>query len=203
MELAEQVGIDIIFCPTIDDMYPQGFLTRVKVDNLSEILCGASRPGHFQGVTTIVSKLFNLVAPDIAYFGQKDAQQAIIIKKMVKDLNFDIKIRVLPIKREKDGLAMSSRNRYLSAENRRVAPRLYATLQRVRDRIDGGDRHWNAMEQEAAGDLRHHGFAPQYVAIRNAADLQNPGPADHDLVILAAAVLGEARLIDNVRARAP
>lgn len=130
--MAEEAGTDILFCPSVEDMYPEGFSTYVEEIKLSKHLCGLSRPTHFRGVATVVLKLFNIVLPDIAYFGQKDAQQALIIKRMARDLNLLVKIKVLPIVRENDGLAMSSRNSYLSPEQRREATILYKALMEAR-----------------------------------------------------------------------
>lgn len=198
MELAEQVGINIIFCPTIDEIYPPGFLTRVKVENISEILCGASRSGHFQGVTTIVSKLFNLVTPDFAYFGQKDAQQAIIIKKMVEDLNFNIKIRVLPIVREKDGLAMSSRNIYLSNIERKAALCLYKAIRKAEMMINNGEREAKALITRAEAIIKKEHLATlEYLTICDLKDL-SPLEKIEDRALMALAIkIGKTRLIDN------
>jgi pantoate--beta-alanine ligase len=198
MELADQVGIDIIFCPTIDEMYPPGFLTSVKIENLSEILCGATRPGHFQGVTTIVSKLFNLVTPDFAYFGQKDAQQVIIIKKMVEDLNFNVKIRILPIIREKDGLAMSSRNIYLSDIEREAALCLYKAIRKAEIMINNGEREVKALINQAEAIIKkEHMVTLEYLTICDLKDL-SPLEKIEDRALMAIAIkIGKIRLIDN------
>ncbi|MCK4689053.1 MAG: pantoate--beta-alanine ligase, partial [Candidatus Marinimicrobia bacterium] len=145
-QLAEERGVDIIFYPDVKEIYPEPFYTYVSKENLYNVLCGASRPIHFRGVTTIVAKFFNIVQPDIAVFGQKDAQQAIIIKQMVKDLNFPIKIIIAPIIREKDGLSMSSRNKYLSTEERKQAPIICKALTRVHEEVRLGNK--NAKEIE-------------------------------------------------------
>jgi pantoate--beta-alanine ligase len=198
MEMAEQTGVDIIFCPTIDEMYPPGFLTHVKVENLSEILCGATRPGHFQGVTTVVCKLFNIITPDIAYFGQKDAQQATIIRKMVQDLNFNIKIRVLPIVREKDGLAMSSRNTYLSDRERRAALGLYKAIQEAETMTKNGERDAKILIARTESIIKQEHLAKlEYITICDLKDL-SPLEKIEDKALLALAVkIGKTRLIDN------
>jgi pantoate--beta-alanine ligase len=138
---AEKAGVEVIFAPEVQEMYPEGYFTYVNVERFSEVLCGRNRAGHFKGVATVCVKLFNIVKPDIALFGQKDAQQAIIIKKMVRDLNMDIEIRVLPIVREKDGLAMSSRNKYLNTEQRKDALVLYQALTEAKNMIETGQRN--------------------------------------------------------------
>jgi len=138
-KLATKAGADIIFAPSASDMYPKSYQTYVDVDSISEGICAAARPGHFRGVTTVVNKLFNIVQPDIAYFGQKDAQQALVIKRMVKDLNLGLRVRVLPIVREKDGLALSSRNNYLTKKERQQAVVLYQSLKQARLMIRSGE----------------------------------------------------------------
>jgi pantoate--beta-alanine ligase len=172
-------------------------MTKVDVPGLSDILCGAYRPGHFRGVTTVVNRLFNLVQPDLAVFGKKDYQQLLLIRRMVEDLGMPVEIVGVETVREPDGLAMSSRNNYLSSAERRIAPRLYATLCAARDRLVGGAAVAE-VEALAAAELAAAGFRPDYVSVRRAEDLAEPGPADRRLVILAAAWLGRARLIDNL-----
>jgi pantoate--beta-alanine ligase len=198
MELAKQVGIDIIFCPIIDEMYPPGFLTHVKVEGLAETLCGASRSGHFQGVTTVVCKLFNIISPDFAYFGQKDAQQAIIIKKMVEDLNFHINIRVLPIVREKDGLAMSSRNIYLSGRERKAALCLYKAIQQAKTMFNNGEREAKTLIDQANAIINDEPLATlDYLEVCHIKDL-SPLEKIVDKALMALAVkIGKTRLIDN------
>jgi pantoate--beta-alanine ligase len=198
MELAKQTGVDTIFCPTIDEMYPSGFLTQVKVENLGDMLCGASRPGHFQGVTTVVSKLFNIISPDFAYFGQKDAQQTIIIKKMVEDLNFHINIRVLPIVREKDGLAMSSRNIYLSERERKAALCIYSAIQQAEKIFNKGERETNPLINQAKDIINDEPLAKlEYLVICHIKDL-SPLEKIEDKALMALAVrIGKTRLIDN------
>ncbi|MGE0081763.1 MAG: pantoate--beta-alanine ligase [Thiohalomonadaceae bacterium] len=195
-----EAGADLLFLPAEAEMYPQGRegVTYVEVPGLSDILCGASRPGHFRGVATVVSKLFHIVQPDVAVFGQKDFQQLAIIRRMVADLDFPIAIEGVATMREADGLAMSSRNGYLSAEERSRAPGLYQVLSQVSVGLKAGRRDFAALEQEAADELRSRGFEPDYVSIRRAADLAPPAQTDGELVVLAAARLGRTRLIDNL-----
>lgn len=196
----QAAGAEILFLPSDAEMYPRGRAaqTRVEVPGLSDILCGASRPGHFRGVTTVVNRLFNLVAPDVALFGKKDYQQLLLIRLMVRDLGMPVEIVGTDTVREADGLALSSRNRYLSAAEREVAPQLYATLCRLRDRIVQAGRVPAQAEAEVGRELAAAGFRPDYVRVRRQADLGEPGPRDGALVILAAAALGRARLIDNL-----
>jgi pantoate--beta-alanine ligase len=199
-EKLEQIGTDLLFTPSVTDIYPAGMeaTSYVTVPGLSNVLCGASRPGHFRGVATVVNILFNIVQPDKALFGQKDYQQLVIIKRMVADLFMPIEIIGVPIVREADGLAMSSRNQYLSnAEQRAIAPRLFETIDNIRIQIQSGERNYTLLENEAMQRLADAGFKPDYVAVRQAQTLDLPTAADKDLVILAAAWLGKARLIDN------
>jgi pantoate--beta-alanine ligase len=199
-EKLEQIGTDLLFTPSVTDIYPAGMeaTSYVTVPGLSNVLCGASRPGHFRGVATVVNILFNIVQPDKALFGQKDYQQLVIIKRMVADLFMPIEIIGVPIVREADGLAMSSRNQYLSnAEQRAIAPRLFQTIDNIRIQIQSGERNYTLLENEAMQRLADAGFKPDYVAVRQAQTLDLPTAADKDLVILAAAWLGKARLIDN------
>ncbi len=191
---------DLLFMPTDAEIYPRGLdvMTKVEVPALGDILCGKFRPGHFRGVTTVVNRLFNLVQPDVAVFGKKDYQQLMLIKLMVADLGMPIEIVGVDTVREADGLAMSSRNNYLSPAERQMAPKLYAALNRLRSRIvkEGGARA--GMEADTARELETAGFRPDYISIRRAADLAEAGPQDKALVILAAAWLGRTRLIDNL-----
>lgn len=191
---------DVVFAPTEADMYPHGRegTTRVEVPGLSEILCGASRPGHFSGVATVVAKLFHLVQPDLAVFGQKDYQQLAIIRRMVAELDFPLEIQGVPTRREADGLAMSSRNRYLSAAERQVAPALHAALQAAADRLRQGERDYVALQHAGMDNMRSAGMAPEYFEVRRQGDLAPPARSDRNLVVLAASKLGRARLIDNV-----
>jgi pantoate--beta-alanine ligase len=177
--------------------------TRVEVPQLSYILEGASRPGHFIGVATIITKLLNIVHPDMAIFGEKDYQQLLVIQRLVADLDLPIEIVGRPTVRETDGLAMSSRNRYLTAEERTRAPALYVALRRVADRIREGERDYADLVQEASRKLQAQGFGPDYVCVRRAQDLAAPETIDRELVVLGAAWLGRARLIDNIRLKLP
>jgi pantoate--beta-alanine ligase len=196
----ESEKTDLLFMPSDAEMYPRGLdaMTKVEVPALGDILCGKFRPGHFRGVMTAVNRLFNLVQPDVAVFGKKDYQQLMLIRLMVADLGMPIEIAGVDTVREADGLAMSSRNNYLSPAERKVAPMLYAALSRLRDRIvkEGGVRP--GMEAEAGRELETAGFRSDYVSIRRAADLAEAGAQDKALVILAAAWLGRTRLIDNL-----
>ncbi len=198
--LLERAGTDLLFTPEVETLYPGGTeeTTYVEVPGLSDLLCGASRPGHFRGVATVVSKLFLTVQPDVALFGEKDYQQLLIIRRMVRDLCFPIEIVGVPTVRDADGLALSSRNGYLTPEQRRKASRLYHSLVRCKERIRAGERDYALLTTRAMEELRDAGFQPDYFEIRRAADLAEPGSGDHHLVILAAARLGEARLIDNI-----
>lgn len=196
----EQVATDLMFLPSADTIYPFGVdeMTRVSVPGLSAVLCGASRPGHFDGVTTVVCRLFNIVQPDIAVFGQKDYQQLLIVRRMVADLHLPVRVLSAPIQREPDGLAMSSRNRYLDATSRAQAPALHSALQATADALRGGRRDYAALEAEGAATLMAAGMRADYFAVRRAANLGLPDAAAGPLVVLAAAYCGPARLIDNV-----
>jgi pantoate--beta-alanine ligase len=197
-KLAE-VGLDVLFAPNVAEVYPSGLegQTRVEVPGLSAILCGASRPVHFGGVATVVSKLFNMVQPDVAVFGEKDWQQVLVIRRLTADLNFPVEIVGVPTVREDDGLAMSSRNRYLTVEERRAAPALYAALRNAAAQLEAGERDYRAVEKAAKQALTVAGLRPDYFEIRRADDLAMPGADDTRLRVLAAAWLGRARLIDN------
>lgn len=192
-------GADLVFAPGVHDVYPHGDAdtTRVQVPGLSEVLCGAFRPGHFTGVATVVLKLLNLVGPDVALFGEKDYQQLAVIRRMVRDLDVPVEIVGVPTVREADGLAMSSRNAYLSAAERATAPRLFGELQRVAAAARDGAA-LGELETQAVAALREAGFRPDYVRVLRARDLAPAEPGDRDLVVLAAAWLGAARLIDNL-----
>jgi pantoate--beta-alanine ligase len=198
-KLAE-LGVDLMFSPSVEEMYPHGLHSSayVEVPGLSAILCGLFRPGHFRGVTTVVAKLFNLVQPQIAVFGEKDYQQLVLIRQMVEDLNFPIAIVSVPTVREPDGLAMSSRNLYLAAEERLKAPALYRALCEAKAWILAGERDFAAISERQLRLLEQEGFKPEYFAIRRASDLAEPEPDERPLRVLAAAWLGQTRLIDNV-----
>jgi pantoate--beta-alanine ligase len=200
MEKLISVGCDAVFTPDAQTMYPTGGLaTRVIVPGISDILEGEKRPGHFTGVATIVCKLFNLVQPDVALFGQKDFQQLMVIRQMAEDLNMPIEIIGLPTVRESDGLAMSSRNNYLTPEQRAIAPRLQQVLQSTLKRLNSGEyENYIELQQWAMDQLNQQGFKAEYIEIRRAIDLLPPNTEDTDLVLLASAWLGKARLIDNL-----
>ena len=198
-------GLDLLFAPDLAQLYPGGFDTdtRVTVPELSDILCGKFRPGHFSGVATVVSKLLINVQPDVALFGEKDYQQVLVIKRMAKDLCFPIRILGMPIVRESDGLAMSSRNAYLSPAERALAPVIYRTLQQSAIRLRQPGVNFAQVEAEGMQILQQAGLRPEYFSVRRAEDLGDPGPGDLNLSILVAAWLGKARLIDNIRVEIP
>ena len=191
---------DALFSPSVDEVYPNGLEqeTRVEVPVISDMLCGEFRPGHFVGVATVVAKLFNMAQPDVAVFGEKDFQQLLVIRRFVADLCFPVKIIGVPTIREKSGLAMSSRNQYLSTEERERAAVLYQTLQQVQQQIVSGEKDFAAIQAQASVTLSNAGFRPEYFEVRRAQDLQPAQATDQELVILTAAWLGEARLIDNL-----
>lgn len=195
-----EAGCDILFAPEVATMYPFGPAASVSihVPVITDTLEGAHRPGHFDGVATVVAKLFSLVQPDIAVFGQKDFQQLKVIERMVADLSLSVKVMSAPTLRDEDGLAMSSRNQYLSPQERARAPQIYATLTQMRELFRQGHA-WQALEQAARARLERAGFVPDYVAIRRADDLGEPvGDEREGLVALVAARLGSTRLIDNL-----
>jgi pantoate--beta-alanine ligase len=199
LELLEGAGCHLVYAPTENVMYPRGrSQTRIEVPGLSDILCGASRPGHFSGVATVVAKLFNVVQPGLAVFGEKDYQQLAVIRRMADELSFPLEIVGVPTRREPDGLAMSSRNRYLGAEERARAPRLYAALQAAASTLRAGGTGFVAIQQAGMDNIRSAGLDPEYFEIRRQQELDTPAPGDRRLVILAAARLGRARLIDNI-----
>ncbi|HGC2981453.1 TPA: pantoate--beta-alanine ligase [Escherichia coli] len=191
--------VDLVFAPSVKEIYPNGTETHTYVDvpGLSTMLEGASRPGHFRGVSTIVSKLFNLVQPDIACFGEKDFQQLALIRKMVADMGFDIEIVGVPIMRAKDGLALSSRNGYLTAEQRKIAPGLYKVLSSIADKLQAGERDLDKIIAIAGQELNEKGFRADDIQIRDADTLLEVSENSKRAVILVAAWLGDARLIDN------
>lgn len=191
--------VDLVSAPSVKEIYPNGTETHTYVDvpGLSTMLEGASRPGHFRGVSTIVSKLFNLVQPDIACFGEKDFQQLALIRKMVADMGFDIEIIGVPIMRAKDGLALSSRNGYLTAEQRKIAPGLYKVLSSIADKLQAGERDLDEIIAIAGQELNEKGFRADDIQIRDADTLLEVSENSKRAVILVAAWLGDARLIDN------
>jgi pantoate--beta-alanine ligase len=194
-----EVGADLLFAPAAQEVYPRGMegLAMVSLPGVSNSLCGHFRPGHFDGVATVVSILFNLVQPDAALFGEKDYQQLFIIRRMVADLHMPIEVIGVATEREPDGLALSSRNQYLSAEERRLAPEMYATLCEVADKLRSGRRDFSALCYAGIKRLEASQFRPQYLEVR-APDLGEAQREGRAFVILAAAYLGKTRLIDNV-----
>jgi len=199
-ELLEAEGADLLFAPPVQAVYPHGSQgqTRVEVPGLSNILCGASRPGHFAGVATVVCKLFNMAQPDVAIFGEKDYQQLLVIRRMVEELCLPVEVRGLATVREPDGVAMSSRNGYLSPAERVRAPALYRALCRAGERLQEGLAA-GEVERMGTEELAGDGLQPDYFSVRRASDLQPVTSDDRDLVVLTAAHLGAARLIDNLR----
>lgn len=194
-----ELGVDLIFAPSVEEMYGEGFATGVHVDGLTDVLCGASRPGHFDGVATVVTKLLLQAGTDLAIFGEKDFQQLVVIKRLVSDLNIPVKILGGSIVREKDGLALSSRNAYLSSSERRVAPLLFQTLKTVRNDLKDGQTA-KAVLSRAAVVLEDAGFKVDYLELRDSISLQTlkrkgDGPAR----LFVAAFLGKTRLIDNIK----
>lgn len=199
-EKLEEAGNHIVFAPTAQEVYPHGLMeqTQVTVPVVSEGHCGASRPGHFNGVSTVVTMLFNMVQPDVAIFGEKDFQQLAVIRKMASDLFMPIAIVGAPTVRDEDGLARSSRNGYLTENERLVAPALYKTLQQTAANIQDGQTNFAELEKEACETLSKAGFRPDYVNIANSLTLKPAKSGDSEITILAAAFLGKTRLIDNL-----
>ncbi len=204
LQLLAKEGVDLVFAPTALEMYPVGVERTTVVDSpeFSGVLEGHFRPGHFRGVATVVTKLFNIVMPHVAVFGEKDFQQLVVIRRLVRDLCLPIEIVGGAIVRDHDGLAMSSRNQYLSPAERDQAPQLHRALHAARNRILGGDRRWDDIEADGMSVLSRAGFEPDYFAVRGSQDLLPPRECEEEeLVLLAAARLGETRLIDNVKVR--
>lgn len=191
------LGVTCVFAPKVQEMYPEGFETRVVQERLPEHLCGLSRPGHFSGVATVVLKLFHLCKPTVAVFGLKDYQQVLVIERLVRDLDLDVRIVRHPTVREPDGLAMSSRNAYLTPTERRVAPELYATLRLIRDQVRGGATDIAHAIKEGRKRLEQDGFAVEYLEIVDARTLDPTREIDRPCLVVAAARLGSTRLIDN------
>lgn len=199
VEIATQAGVDCIFHPRVEDMYPQPYLTYVEVEEITSGLCGAARPGHFRGVATVVTKLFHIIPAHRAYFGLKDAQQVRVIQKMVEDLNFDIEIVVCPTVREEDGLAMSSRNIYLQPEERKAATVLYRSLRLAEEMVRGGEREARAVISAVRELLDAEPLVePEYVEVVNWHLLQPVERLQGEVLVALAARVGRARLIDNV-----
>lgn len=198
--LLKKVRADLLFVPELDTIYPFGLdnATSVTVPVLTADFCGAFRPGHFDGVTSVVSRLFSIVQPDTAIFGQKDYQQQLVIRHLVEDLRLPLQIVSGPTKRENDGLALSSRNQYLSEEQRGLAPMLYSVLQGIGKDLQAGKRNYEELEQHAMAELSDAGFEPEYIGVRRAENLESPDRDSDEIVVLGAARLGNARLIDNI-----
>jgi pantoate--beta-alanine ligase len=199
--MLDAAGCNLMFMPDVGEIYPNGAdkATRIDVPGLSRILCGEFRPGHFEGVATIVAKLFHIVEPDVAVFGEKDFQQLTVIRRMVADLCIPVQIIGAPTVRDADGLALSSRNQYLSTQERQTAPRIYEILTATAQRLEAGDGEFAGLERAGCQALEAAGMRPDYFAIRQAGDLSAPQPDSNHLVVLTAARLGKARLIDNVQ----
>ena len=194
-------GADAVFLPSVSDMYPAGLdvQTYVEVPGISDVLCGASRPGHFRGVATVVSKLFNMVQPDDAFFGEKDYQQLQVIRTMVRDLSMAVTVHGVPTEREESGLAMSSRNGYLTAEEKATASLIYKAMQQMKTAIDEGNTDFLAIENAAVSELEQHGFKNDYVKVVNAQTFMPAMPNDAHIVIVVALFMGKTRLIDNLQ----
>jgi pantoate--beta-alanine ligase len=194
----EAAGVDVVFLPDEKEIYPEQQTFVVEPSDLQYVLEGAHRPGHFRGVATVVLKLFNLVMPHSAIFGKKDYQQYLVLRDMVRQFALPIEIIPAETVRAPDGLALSSRNMYLSPEERKEAPRLHRVLSAICEELKSGARDFQRMDREAMTELSRHGWQPDYVAVRRQADLRAPTERDRDLVVLAAARLGRTRLIDNL-----
>jgi pantoate--beta-alanine ligase len=202
-ELLTKAGCHVAFAPDEKEMYPRPQEIKVTPPKVAETLEGHFRPGHFEGVTTVVSKLFNIVAPHVAIFGKKDYQQLLVLRELERQLTFGIEIVAADTVRETDGLAMSSRNGYLTAGERAKAPRLAQELRTIKERVEAGSHRHERLDEMATANLTMAGWKVDYVAIRRRADLAEPHPNDRDLVVLAAAWLGKTRLIDNLEIDAP
>jgi len=197
--LARERGCDVLFCPRARDLYPEGFSTTVRVKVLEDKLCGRFRPGHFEGVCTVVMKLLNIVRPHVLYLGQKDAQQAVVLKRMIADLNVDVSVKVCPIVREKDGLAMSSRNEYLSAEEREEAPALYRALRAGAQAVRAGGRDPAVIRDLMRRELGSSPLArAEYLEVVDPATLETPRRIAGRVLLAGAAWFGKTRLIDNI-----
>jgi pantoate--beta-alanine ligase len=202
-KIANEAGVDVLFYPSSKDMYPEGYATYVNVERLTDGLCGESRPGHFKGVTTVVAKLFEIVRPDVAYFGQKDAQQAAVVRKMVADLNMGVEIKTMPTVREKDGLAMSSRNTYLSESERGDAPVLYQSLRRAEALVAGGERDTRRIIKAMKEMISQKpSVRIEYISIVDVKELSGLDVISKEALIAVAAHVGKTRLIDNITVKA-
>ncbi len=200
MKLLEPIGVDAVFYPSVEEMYPEGYRTYVEVVGITDKLCGASRPGHFRGVCTVCTKLFNIVMPHRAYFGKKDFQQYVVIKNMVRDLNMDIEIVPMPIVREPDGLAMSSRNTYLSPEERQAATCLYRSLKRAVELFESGERDASKIREEVVRIIEAEPLARiDYVEVVDPETFEPVERVEKGTLVALAVFVGPARLIDNVQ----
>jgi pantoate--beta-alanine ligase len=199
--MLEAAGCDLMFMPEVSEIYPNGsaHATRVEVPGISSILCGEFRPGHFEGVATVVAKLFHIVDPDVAIFGEKDFQQLTVIRRMVADLCLRVEIVGAPTVRETDGLAMSSRNQYLGKEERALAPAIYRELGQAVESLRSGNRDYAAIESAGRAALDGAGFRTDYFSVRDALSLAPAKPETQKFVVLTASRLGKARLIDNIQ----
>lgn len=198
-KICEQAGADIIFAPDVNEMYPDKIITWVEVEGLTDNLCGKSRPGHFKGVTTVCAKLFNIVCPDTVFFGQKDAQQAIVIKRMAKDLNMPLKIEVCPTIREESGLAVSSRNQYLSESEKKEAVLLYAALQKCKEMVGEGIFDCGELTNAMRGVLaKSPNVDVEYISIVDIETLENLSHITSQALVAVAVKIGVTRLIDNI-----
>jgi len=197
-EKLKSINTDMLFLPPVEEIYAPDAQTVVSVTGISSLYCGASRPGHFDGVATIVCKLFNMVQPTVAVFGLKDFQQLAVIRTMVRDLNIPVQIIGVETVRETSGLAMSSRNGYLNAEEKTIAPQLYLSLNTARNAILAGNQSYSDIERQTLQFLQQAGFQPDYFSVCRSSDLKKATQEDTDLVLLAAARLGKTRLIDNI-----
>jgi pantoate--beta-alanine ligase len=201
---AAGLGVDVLFAPSVDEVYPAGFSTSVSVDGLSDVLEGAERgPGHFAGVCTVVAKLFNVVAPDVAFFGQKDAQQVAVLRRMVADLDMSVRLAIVPTVREPDGLAMSSRNVRLGAEERRRAPALSQALRAAEGAISAGERDAGRLREAALAAMAEHGVEPEYLALVDPESFAPVAAVNGRVLVAVAARLGDTRLIDNALIHTP
>lgn len=197
-KMAREVGVDALFAPTVEEMYPEGFTTFVEVAGLTECLCGLSRPGHFRGVATVVTKLFNIVLPDKAFFGQKDAQQVLVVRRMVRDLNMPLTVVAVPTVREPDGLAMSSRNVYLSPREREAARVLYRSLKKAEEAVARGERDAGKILRQVGEELAGEPLAAvDYAEIRTLPDLKETAVLAGPALLALAVRIGKTRLIDN------
>jgi len=199
--LCRKAGVDYVFYPDNESMYPAGFSTRVKVSGLTENLCGKFRPSHFEGVTTVVAKLLNIVRPDRVYLGQKDAQQAIVLERLAIDLDTGTRVKIMPTVREKDGLAISSRNKYLSPDERRAAPAIYRALQEARVLIKSGNRDPGDIISRMRRRIRPAASKIDYVSVVGTKDLKDIKKIKGEALIAVAAWMGRTRLIDNIKVR--